>query len=114
MKNLKKNIIYRNNIQKAHLRKKTIAKHKSRVTKAINHINKNINLKKNTLHYLSKDFKLNFINSELKKYKKFKNVLVVGMGGSILGIEAIYYFLKNKIKKNFLFLDNLDEEKIKF
>ena len=111
MKNLKKNIIYRNNIQKAHLRKKTIAKHKSRVTKAINHINKNINLKKNTLHYLSKDFKLNFINSELKKYKKFKNVLVVGMGGSILGIEAIYYFLKNKIKKNFLFLDNLDEEK---
>ena len=29
------------------------------------------------------------------------------MGGSILGTQAIYDFLKHKIKKNFLFIDNL-------
>ena len=29
------------------------------------------------------------------------------MGGSILGTEAIYHFLKNKIKKNFYFNNNL-------
>ena len=34
------------------------------------------------------------------------------MGGSILGSEAIYEFLSHKIKKNFYFLDNIDEEKI--
>ena len=31
------------------------------------------------------------------------------MGGSILGSKSIYSFLKKKIKKNFLFLDNLNE-----
>ena len=29
------------------------------------------------------------------------------MGGSILGAQAIYEFLKHKIKKNFLFINNL-------
>ena len=29
------------------------------------------------------------------------------MGGSILGTEAIYDFLKHKIKKNFYFINNL-------
>ena len=29
------------------------------------------------------------------------------MGGSILGTKTIYDFLKHKIKKNFLFVDNL-------
>jgi glucose-6-phosphate isomerase len=35
------------------------------------------------------------------------------MGGSILGTKAIHCFLKHKIKKSFLFLDNLDEIKIR-
>ena len=35
------------------------------------------------------------------------------MGGSTLGAEAIYSFYKDKIKKNFIFLNNLDELKIK-
>ena len=34
------------------------------------------------------------------------------MGGSILGAQAIYSFLNKKIKKEFYFFDNLDEEKI--
>jgi len=32
------------------------------------------------------------------------------MGGSILGAEAIYQFLKHKIKKNFFFLNNLEKK----
>ena len=35
------------------------------------------------------------------------------MGGSILGTQSIYEFLKNKIKKNFLFIDNLQNYKKK-
>ena len=34
------------------------------------------------------------------------------MGGSVLGSEAIYEFLKTKIKKKFFFLNNLDLETI--
>ena len=30
------------------------------------------------------------------------------MGGSSLGVKAIYEFLKSKIKKKFYFFDNLD------
>ena len=36
------------------------------------------------------------------------------MGGSILGANAIYTFLKKKIKKNFLFINNIDETKLEF
>ena len=32
------------------------------------------------------------------------------MGGSILGVEAIYQFLKHKIKKNFFFFSNLENK----
>ena len=35
------------------------------------------------------------------------------MGGSILGTKAIYSFLKYKIKKKFIFIDNLDQEFLK-
>ena len=35
------------------------------------------------------------------------------MGGSTLGTQAIYDFLKHKIKKNFLFIDNLKSSKKK-
>ena len=38
---------------------------------------------------------------------------MIGMGGSILGSKAIYSFLKKKIKKKFIFLDDINIEKIK-
>ncbi len=47
-------------------------------------------------------------NFDIKKFKKFKTIVIIGMGGSILGTKAIYSFLKHKIKKNFIFIDNLD------
>ena len=47
---------------------------------------------------------------KIKKIRKLierRNVKLIGMGGSILGAKAIYSFLEKKVKKKFLFLDNL-------
>ena len=65
---------------------------------------KNISYPNNTLNVLSKNFDYNFKKNEIEKFKKFKKIALVGMGGSILGTEAIYSFLKHKIKKKFIFL----------
>ena len=48
-----------------------------------------------------------------KKFQKFKTVVIIGMGGSILGSKALYSFLRHKIKKNFIFIDNLDFKLLK-
>ena len=60
---------------------------------------------------LSKNYKYSFKKKKLDKYRKFSNFRVIGMGGSILGTQSIYEFLKNRIKKNFLFIDNLQNYK---
>ena len=60
---------------------------------------------------MSKNYKNSFNNKILNKYKNNYNFRVIGMGGSILGTQAIYDFLKNKIKKKFSFLDNLQANK---
>jgi len=59
---------------------------------------------KKNYHY---DYKRNF----LKKYNKYNNVNVIGMGGSSLGSKAIYNFLNYKIKKKFNFFENLNLKK---
>tara|TARA_B100000161_G_scaffold227729_1_gene174264 strand:- start:1819 stop:2976 length:1158 start_codon:yes stop_codon:yes gene_type:complete len=67
-----------------------------------------INDKKNNIFLsLGKNYKYSFKTSKIKKYKKFLNFRVIGMGGSILGTKAIYEFLNYKIKKKFIFIDNL-------
>ena len=73
---------------------------------------KKLKNKNHLLNSLNKNYKLNFNFSELKKYKKFKRIIILGMGGSILGTEAIGQFLKHKIKKKIIFLNNLDEDLI--
>ena len=62
---------------------------------------------------LCADYKNSFNKKDLFKFKKFSNYRVIGMGGSTLGTQAIYNFLKNKIKKNFSFIDNLQSFKKK-
>ena len=54
------------------------------------------------------DSNYHFKFQEIKDFKKFQMVIVIGMGGSILGAKAIYSFLKHKIKKKFIFIYNLD------
>ena len=55
-----------------------------------------------------KDYKFDFSKSVVKEYSKYKNIIVIGMGGSILGTKSIYSFLKKRIKKEVFFFDNLD------
>ena len=70
--------------------------------------------KKNmVLKSLGDSYKNNYTKKILLKFKKYTNIRVIGMGGSILGTKSIYDFLKNKVKKNFYFIDNL-QSKIKF
>ena len=66
-------------------------------------------LKKNDelVKSLSLNYSYNFNIKKLKKFKNKKFFRIIGIGGSILGAKAIYYFLKNKIKKKFVFVDNL-------
>ena len=69
---------------------------------------KNIKNENNSL--LQEFTKVKNFNLKFQSYKKFKTVIIIGMGGSILGAKAIYSFLKHKIKKKFIFIDNLDEQ----
>ena len=59
------------------------------------------------LSSLTKKYENSYDSNLLKKYKRSKNFRIIGMGGSILGTEAIYQFLSKKIKKNFDFINNL-------
>jgi len=63
--------------------------------------------KNEVLKSLSQNYKDKFTKKFSSKFKKNKNYRLIGMGGSTLGTQAIYSFLKDKIKKNFLFIDNL-------
>ena len=77
--------------------------------KADNFEDKILNKNPSLLRSLSANKNDNFNFKKIKKFKKFKTVIIIGMGGSILGTKAIYSFLKFKIKKKFLFIDNLDQ-----
>ena len=50
-----------------------------------------------------KNYEYDYSIKLLKNFKKYKNVILIGMGGSILGYKAIFSFLKQDIKKNFFF-----------
>ena len=57
---------------------------------------------------LKPTYKYSYSKKIISKYKKLSNIRVIGMGGSILGTEAIYDFLKKKIKKKLTFVNNLN------
>ena len=82
----------------------------------LKNITNNFNLPNNIYSIFNKKFNYNFKFRDIAKFKKFKTVVIIGMGGSSLGSEAIYDYLKHKIKKEFIFLNNintLDIKKIK-
>ena len=96
---LTKNIIFKNFFIKS--------KNK-RIKKIFYNLKKNyINGKEKTLFSLSENYNYSYNKKLISKYKNFFYFRIIGMGGSILGAEAIYRFLKHKIKKNFFFIDNL-------
>ena len=105
----KKTVSHKNFLINNYYKKKSI---KNYFDKILNEIIKNIDFKRDIYHALSNKFNFNFNINDLKKFRKFKNIAIVGMGGSILGTNAIHDFLKHKIKKKVTFFDNLDKDKI--
>src|SRR5210317_2088854 len=59
---------------------------------------------------LGNKYKNNYNYKKLVNKLDKQNVRIFGMGGSILGAKAIYDFIKEKIKKKFYFIDNIDEK----
>ena len=51
------------------------------------------------LNSFKSDYKYSYKKNIINKYKDYENINLIGMGGSILGTEAINDFLKFKIKK---------------
>ena len=75
-----------------------------------NLINENLPL----LDPLKKKYKYSYTKKLVSSLKKFSNFRIIGMGGSALGTEAIYNFLKHKIKKKIIFANNLDVSSLYF
>ena len=74
----------------------------------ISSIKKEIKNEKNLLFSFTNKYQQSYSRSYLIKLKKkFPIINVIGIGGSILGSKAIYYFLKDKIKSKIFFKDNL-------
>ena len=106
-------IIYKNNIQRKYLKLSLNKKLNKKYSDILKNIINNLDTKKDTFHSLSNKFKFNFKTKDLHKFKKFKTIVVIGMGGSILGSETLYCFLEDKIRKKFLFFDDIHEDKLK-
>ena len=76
-------------------------------------LNKTLKNRNEVVQSLDKNYKNSYNINKLRKFKTSKNFKIIGMGGSTLGAQAIYDFLKPKIKKNFEFIDNLQPIKKK-
>ena len=109
---IKSNLFTKNNIQQKYLDKNSIKKLSNNFKKIIAQIIDDTKDSKKTLNVLSSNFQFNFKIKDLKKFKKFNSIAIVGMGGSILGAEAINNFLEKKIKKKIYFFDNLNLKKL--
>ena len=85
--------------------------------KKIKNFKKEIWFKKiKLLESLKTSYKYSYSKKQIRKISKDKNFRLIGMGGSTLGSETIYQFLNHKVKKKFIFINNLnskikDEEK---
>ena len=108
----KKNLVIKNYIQKSHLNSRMGKKLSSKYKKIFYQINNKLKIPNQFFYLFNKNHRLSAKISDLEKFKKFNSVVLIGMGGSILGSEAIYNFLNCSIKKKFYFLNDLDIAKI--
>jgi glucose-6-phosphate isomerase len=60
------------------------------------------------INSLRKNYKDSFDKKKINHLQKKLDYRIIGMGGSTLGSQAIYDFLKKKIRKKFVFIDNLN------
>ena len=99
---MKNELETKNFIPQQYLKKKNRNNYIKKLNNILEKIVINIHDNKKTLNVLDDKFEFNFKKEELKKFDKFKIIAIIGMGGSILGAESIYYFLQEKIKKKIL------------
>ena len=109
---IKPKLFLKNNIQKKNLDTRLLKQLSKKFEKIFLETKGDLKRINRTINVLDDKFVFNFKTKDLRKFKKFKNIAIIGMGGSILGAEAIYNFLKKKIKKKVFFFNNLDENKI--
>jgi glucose-6-phosphate isomerase len=109
---MKNKLYFKNFVQEKEFTKKSKGFLAKKFEKVIKQISQEIDKSSKTLNVLSKKFKFNFDLKDLQKYKKYNTIALIGMGGSILGSEAIHSFLEKRIKKKVYFFNNLDEKKI--
>ena len=64
-----------------------------------------ISSKSHILSSMKNNYRDSYDKTLISDFKKYKNINLIGMGGSSLGSKAIYNFLNLK-KKNFNFIDN--------
>ncbi len=106
----KKRFSYKNYINKKDINNNLLKKISKQFIKSKKEIYKEINSSRETLNILSKNFKFNFKPEQFKVFKKYKTIALIGMGGSILGAEAVKNFFEKKVKKKIYFFNNLDPE----
>ena len=94
-----KNIKFKNFINKKNLKINKIIKNLI--------IDKSLLEKYQLLNSLTKEFQYSYQKKKIKELQRYSEVNLIGMGGSILGAEAIYNFLKHKIKKKISFYNNI-------
>ena len=105
--------MFSKNIRLKSFPKKNIKNNLKKLLK--NFLNENNEIIKSFTSRYKDDYKI----SKIKKDYKLNDIRLIGMGGSILGSQAIYNFLREKIKKKFIFVNNLvsvtkEKEKKKF
>ena len=110
MKNTK--IIFKDNLKLFSLKNNSAKQLSKKFDKIYFGVKSDFYKKNRTLNILNKNFKYSFQIKDLQKFKNFKSIALIGMGGSILGAEAIYNYFQNEIKKKVYFFDNIDEKKL--
>mgnify|MGYP001501202349 CR=1 FL=1 len=86
----------------------------NKIEKKISKILTNLLIEENQIISSFKDSYNDSWNKKIfEKYKKYKTIILIGMGGSIMGSRSIYSFLKKKIIKNFFFIDSFNHKEIK-
>jgi len=98
---INKNNFYLNTLQ--------FKKNLSKTKKIFNYFKKSLsNFELPLFQSFEKKYIFDFNLKTINKFLKYKNIIIIGTGGSILGTKSIYSFFKSKIKKKIFFFDNLD------
>ena len=71
---------------------------RSNISKVKREFKKFVSKENEILSSLSLKYKYSYSKRIIKKYKNFSKLQIIGIGGSILGAEEIYSFLRDKIK----------------